>query len=362
VWGISSLSGNKKPVETGPIKIGAITPLSGDAAQLGEFFKSVDDLALAEINAAGGINGRQIQVVYEDDRCNGKDALTAFQKLLTVDQVKIVLVSTCSSGVLSVLPAADQNKIFILSGAATSPAITGKSQMFIRTVPSDASQGRVLAEAAIAHGWKKVGIIQESSDYAVALADAFISNYPSTAGQVIREQYPDTTKDFKPLLTKVKGEKPDALFLIPQSPGTAGRLVKQFGDLSWEVPLLVDDVISGNPETVNNNIKTLEGALAAEQGIDLTDSKYQVLEKNYTEKYGKEMAYKSYGEAEYDLINLLAQGLKEKGEDSLALATWAHSIKDWPGVSGLVTIDANGDRVGGHVLKIIKDGKSEVVK
>ncbi|MEK7650310.1 MAG: ABC transporter substrate-binding protein [Patescibacteria group bacterium] len=346
-------------VETGPIKVGVITPLTGDAAALGEFVKNVTDLAVEEVNTNNVINGRTFELVYEDGKCNGTGGANAMQKLVNADGVKIVIASDCSGAVLAGLPIAEQAKVFVFSGTATSPDLTNKSLFFARTVASDNGQGRVLAEAAIAHGWKKVAVLQESSDYALGIYRAFEANYPATAGTITKEEYPGTTTDFRSTLTKLRAANADALFIDPQSPGTAERILKQLADLKWSVPLLANDIVSGNADLITNHKTRLEGALVAEQGT-ASLPKSQKLDADYLKKYGKEMIYRNYAQAQYDLVYILAEGINKNGTDAGKIATWVRTVKDWPGASGLVTIGADGDRVGGHVLKVIKNGKAEL--
>ncbi len=347
---------------TEPIKIGLVTPLTGDAAALGEFMKNVTDLAVAEINEAGGVNGQMMEIIYEDGKCSGAPSVSATQKLLSSDQVKIIMGAECSGGVLAMLPVTDQAGVFVFSSSATSPDLSDKSPLFARTIPSDASQGRVLAEAAITRGWKKVFVIQESSDYALGIFRAFESNYPATAGTITKEEYPANTTDFRSILAKAKTAQPDAMLFIPQSPGTAERLIKNFSDLKWNVPVMADDVIGGNPPLLSNFKDSVEGMLVAEQALDQTNTKFQTLDSNYKTKYNKELVYKTYGQAQYDLVYLVKEGLMKFGNDPMKIAAWVRTVADWEGASGKVTIGMNGDRIGGHVVRVVAGGVVTDVK
>lgn len=99
------------PKDTSDIKIGSVAPLSGDAASLGEFIKNVTDMAVEKVNADGGVNGRKISVIWEDDQCNPSKAVSSVQKLINTDKVKIIIGSTCSGDVVSFLPIAKQNNV-----------------------------------------------------------------------------------------------------------------------------------------------------------------------------------------------------------------------------------------------------------
>jgi branched-chain amino acid transport system substrate-binding protein len=360
IWGLASWSGPSAPADISgePIKIGVITALTGDGAALGEFIKNVTDLAVGKINSDGGISGRTIELIYEDDMCSGRGGANAIQKLVSADNVKLVIGSSCSSGVLSAIPIADQNKAFVFSGTATSPDLTGQSQFFARTIPSDSGQGKVLAEAAIERGWENIAALQESSDYALGVQLAFEENYKTDSRVVSKEEYPGTTTDFRSVLAKLRALNPDALFINPQTPGTAERIFSQLSGIGWQVPLMVNDLVTGNAELVGAHSTLLEGTLAVEQGAGDSPEVKQ-FEADYVDAYGKEMIYRSYSQAQYDLVYILAEGIDRFGEDAEAIAEWVRTLKDWPGIAGPVTIGLDGDRVGGHTLKIIRNGVAE---
>src|SRR3989344_4743654 len=168
-WGIVAYSKNtKQESATGPIKIGVVLPLTGDAAVYGEPARNVYQMAVDEINKAGGVNGRELSLVVEDGKCNGKDAASAAQKLVNVDNVKVIIGGICSSESLAITPIAAEKKVAVFSPGSSSPALTNYSPYFFRNYPSDASQGKVLAEIAYNDkNWRKVAFLQEQTDYAL---------------------------------------------------------------------------------------------------------------------------------------------------------------------------------------------------
>ncbi|MCC6290566.1 ABC transporter substrate-binding protein [Candidatus Nomurabacteria bacterium] len=360
-WGqkISQPTADTVEVETGPIKIGFIGPLTGDAVAYGEPARNMMSLAVEEINNAGGVNGRMLEMIYEDGKCTGLTSSNAAQKLINVDGVK-VLTTFCSGETLSVVPIAEGAKVLLTSSGASTPDLTGKSQFFFRNYPSDATQGMVLAQYASEQGWKKVAVIQEQSDYALGNYQAFSENFEKLGGETVKEEFLPNATDFRSSLTKLKGQNPDALFVDPQTPANGERILRQLKDLNWKPKLLVNDALSGDPKTVANNKDILEGAAAAEFGVDPDNEKFQKMLASYKAKYGEEPPFQSYAQTEYDMVYLIADGVRAVGTDGEKLASWSRTIKDWSGASGLVTIGANGDRAGGHVLKVIKNGKTEL--
>lgn len=349
------------PVSSEPIKVGFISPLTGDAAVYGEPGQKITQLAVDEINAAGGVGGRPLTVIYEDGKCNGKDAANAMQKLVTVDKVKVVIGGFCSSESLAAVPIAEQNKVALFSPGSSSPDLTGKSPFFARNYPSDASQGQVLADVAVKRGWKKVAFIQEQLDYPLGVYKAFSAQFEKNGGTLVKEEFATTTTDFRSSLLKLRGEKPDALFIDTQTPAASERVLKQVKEAKWEVPLLFADILPGDKATVEANTRALEGALAAEFGSDPENPKMAALLAAYKERYGADMPYQSYGQTEYDAVYLVRDALAAVGEDGEKIAQWLRSTIGWEGASGAITIGSDGDRAGGHTPKVIKGGKVEIL-
>lgn len=342
-----------------PIKIGVMVPLTGDGAVYGEGGRNVYQLAVEEINAAGGINGQQIELVIEDSKCNGKDATSAIQKLVNVDKVKIVLGGFCSSESIAATPVAAGAKVALFSPGSSSPDLTGISPYFFRNYPSDASQGKVLAEAANAKGWKKIALLQEQTDYALGVYKSFSSTFESLGGTVAKEETTTANTDFRSQLTKLKGTKPDALFIDTQTPAMSERIFKQLQDLKWKVAIIINDATAGDTTTVMAYKDLLEGALTAEFSTDPNNARFAKLVADYKTKYNADLPYQAYGQTEYDAVYMIKAGIEAVGYDGEKFAAWARTVKDWEGASGKVTIGADGDRVGGHTVEVIKGGKVE---
>lgn len=348
------------PVE--PIKIGFMGPLSGDGASYGEPYRNLVEMAVGEINAAGGVNGSPLVVVYEDAKCNGKDATAAAQKLVNVDGVKVILGGFCSSESIGPIPVVEAGQVALFSPGSSSPDLTGKSRFFSRNYPSDATQGKVLADAAYnIKKWKNIVMIQEQLDYPLGIYNSFSSNFEKLGGKkVVKEEFPSSATDFRSILSKLKAMKPDALFVNAQTSAASARILKQVADLKWKPNLIVNDGMAGDLKVVGENKIILEGALAAEFGVDANNPKFQAMAAAYKAKYGVDVPYQSYAQTEYDAVYILRDALLAVGNDGAKIADWLKTVKDWQGASGSVTIGADGDRVGGHVLKVIKDGKVEI--
>lgn len=343
--------------EAGPIKIGFIAPLTGDAATYGEPAKNIVAMAVEEINAAGGVNGQMLEVIYEDGKCNGKDATSAMNKLVTVDQVKAVIGGFCSGESLAIAPIANQNSVLLFSPGSSSPDLTTEGgEFFFRNYPSDSSQAKVLADAAFNKmGWTKVAVLQEQTDYAEALQSTFVSEFEALGGEVMVEKFATGNTDFRTALTKLRTFGPNALMFSVQTYDPADLALKQMNQLGWSVSLIGSDVIPSSP-IVTETPELVEGMLAAQFGVNSAGDKFQTFNEAYKAKHGVDVPYASYGQTEYDAVYMLADALNEVGNDGTALKEWFSNASGWEGVSGVVEFDENGDRTVGHKLEVIKGG------
>lgn len=357
-WGVSrngSSSGNT-------IKVGWIGTLTGSIAAYGEAGQNVTQIAVDEINASGGINGKKIEMIYEDGACDGTTAANAMQKLANIDRVQVAF-SFCSAESLAAVPIATQAKVLLISQGSSNPGLTNASPYFFRDYPSDNSQGKVLADAAynLKH-WRTVAVLQEQSDYPAGIAGAFTQEFQSLGGKVVSQQYQTDTTDFRTPLLKLKSQNPEALFIDSLGTADAPRILQQMNGLNWELPLLVDDSVADDAKTVAANAPALEGALTAQFAPDPNNAKFKHLLSAYKTKYGTDLPFQNYGQTEYDAVYLLADGIKAVGYNGTALAQWSRTITNWQGASGPITIDSGGDRVGGDTLEVIHDGATQPVQ
>lgn len=212
----SKKDGGEEAAPKEPIKIGVMGPFTGDAAIYGEPLRNVYFLAAEEINAGGGINGSNIEFIVEDSKCNGKDATNAVQKLINVDKVQVILGGFCSSESIAAVPVAEAAKVALFSPGSSSPDLTGISPYFFRNYPSDASQGKILAEVAYSKGWRTVAMLQEQTDYALGVYKTFSATFEGLGGKLVKEETPSSNIDFRSQLTKLKAANPDALFIDTQ--------------------------------------------------------------------------------------------------------------------------------------------------
>lgn len=351
-------SDNDSAVEDmSPVKIGWIGPLTGEAAIYGEVAKKINEMAVEKINVDGGINGRSLEVVYEDGKCNGKDATNAMQKLVAVDKVQIVIGGFCSGESISATSIANQNQVVMLSPGSSSPELTRVGgDYFFRNFPSDATQAVRLAEEAGKRGWKNVAILQEQTDYAQALSEAFEKAFQEKGGLVNVERFTTGNTDFKTSLTKLRVAEPDALFLSVQTVKPVEIIMRQLKELDWS-PAIFSGNVMFEQAFVDKFKDQIENSFYATFDVSKSDI-YKQFKSDFKEKHDEEVPYETYAQTEYDAAFLVADALRSAGNDGKRLRDWFDTVENWEGVSGIINFDENGDRTGAHQeLYVVRDGK-----
>ncbi len=373
IWVIVSSFGSAKPTDMtndmaadkSAVRVGFIGPLSGDAASIGEPIMNAVKIAVEEVNTAGGINGAQLEVIYEDGKCTGPGALSAAQKLINVDNVKVIIGGLCSGETLGAAPIAESSKVVLFSPGSGSPDITKAGDYIFRNFPSDASSGKKLAEVAVGKNQKKIAIVSESSEYAQAVKGVFVTRLKELGGTVVTdERFVSTAKDIRSQVTKAIASKPDAIYFVPQTPSNAILGMTQIRQLGFKGQILSNEFL--NAEEVVNAAKTaVEGAIYAEPLFDENRKESKMVLDKYKAKYGEKLpggVPPVYLATAYDSVYVLADQIKKNGLDVDKIKAGLYSIKDWVGSAGVLIIDSNGDPVFEYVTKQIKDGKGIEVK
>ena len=222
-------SGQQQTQLQGSYKIGVMVPLSGDAAAYGLPIQKALKIALDEVNANGGVNGKKLEPIYEDSKCSPKDGNAAAQKLVNIDGVKIIIGGVCSGETLGAAPITESNKVILFSPSATSPDITKAGDFVFRDAPSDAYAGVIASNYAYNDlNSKKAAIISESTDYAQGLRKVFKENFARVGGEIVADEtYNPEDTDFRTQVTKVKAANPDVVYLVPQAPPKGILLIKE---------------------------------------------------------------------------------------------------------------------------------------
>ena len=219
-WALLQFLGMTCPSWADSIKIPLAAPFTGPLASFGEGMKNGALLKAEEINAQGGINGRKVEIILEDELCDPKEAATVATKLASDPDVFMVVGHLCSSASLAALPIYKEAKLCAISPASTNINLGKSSPYYFRNVYKDDFQGLFLAKyAKDVKGYNNVAIFYEMNDYSIGLMNAFMKQAKKNGIRILgKEAYSAETTDFKPQLTKFKMMKPDAIFIPGYAP------------------------------------------------------------------------------------------------------------------------------------------------
>ncbi|OPY80192.1 MAG: Leucine-, isoleucine-, valine-, threonine-, and alanine-binding protein precursor [Syntrophorhabdus sp. PtaU1.Bin153] len=328
----------------GEMKMGAILPLTGDAAGWGQSGKEGIDLAVSEINGKGGISGKKIVVIYEDTQAQPEKGASAMLKLATVDKVPVVIGDLVSATTLAAAPIAEQNKVVLLSPTASAPKLTDAGKFVFRIWPSDLAEGVAMADFAANNlKLKKVAILYIQNDYGVSLKDVFEKQFTKNGGEVVETgAYKQDESDFRPYLERIMRKKPEAVYLVSYYKD-AGLALKQAKQLRIKVRFLGTTAIQ-EPKLFEVAGDAAEGLIyAISSGYDPKSQDEKVKEFNikFKDKFGKEP---SFVQAQcYDAVAVVASAVGKDGFKSEDIQKRLETIKDYHGVTGLIAFDENGD-------------------
>jgi len=344
-----------KPASEGTIKIGVITPLTTDMSNWGESMKGGIEIAADE--RGYNINGRPIQLIFEDNKaCDSKETVTALRKLINIDKVKVVLVG-CSGATLSAAPIAEEAKVILLTPMASATKISEAGDFIFRTSVSNRAMARFLGKYLIEKlNFKKIGVIYVNNDYGVGFFDDLKISFENSGGEIAQaEKYNFEAIDFRTNLTKIKAELPEALVII--SYGQEGGLIaRQVKELGLNVPLIGTDNF-GTQEVVDSGGGAVEGAIFISPALDETEPKTKELKEKFRNRYAKEPPVMVALADAYDAANILFNAIEKEGYDPIAIKGYLYSVRDYPGISGVITIDENGDAEKPIGIQTIKNGQ-----
>lgn len=341
------------------ITIGGIFPLSGGVSVYGVECKNGIDLAIEEINAAGGVNGKKLVLISEDDEGNPEKSVSAYQKLTTQKKVKLIIGSLTSGCTKAITKRAQAQKVVQIAPAATSPDITDAGDFIFRTCFIDPFQGTVGGKfAAKDLGSKKAAILYDiGNDYSVGLTENFITAFKANGGQVVaKESYSTNDKDFNAQITKIKSARPDVVYL-PDYYGTVALIAKQLRAQGINVPIVGADGWDGL--TGNAGDEVLNGFYSNHYS---SDSGLPIVKKfvnAFKKKYNK--APNSFAALGYDSVYLLKDAIIKAGkEDSVSVKNALASIKG-NYVTGTLSFDAKHNPIKAAVmLEIVKDSSGKI--
>jgi branched-chain amino acid transport system substrate-binding protein len=333
--------GTSEQSATGDILVGMYGSLTGDGASFGQSSVEGAQLAVEEVNNAGGLlGGRKIRLLVEDDQSRPEEASNAVTKLITQDKVVAVLGEVASRRTLAAAPVAQKYQIPMITPASTNERVTQVGDYVFRVCFIDPFQGEVLAKFAYSDlKARKVAVLKDiQQDYSVGLTDSIQRTFTKLGGQVLDPvSYSSGDADFRAILTQVRAQKPDAIFATGYYP-EAAIIVRQARELGMNMPILGGDGWVG--DALKNGRDALKNTFISNHySGDNPDPLVQNFRKAYRAKFNREPD--SIAALGYDAAKVLADSITRTGGTDGAKLRAAIAAADVPGVTGRLKMNAS---------------------
>jgi branched-chain amino acid transport system substrate-binding protein len=355
---LAASCGQEEPPATHGIAIGFFGALTGPQATFALSGRNGARLAVEEINRDGGVLGKRLELLVEDDHNDPSEAASAVSKLITRDHVVALVGENASSRSLAAAPIAQNYRVPMVSPSSTNLEVTKKGDYVFRVCFIDPSQGRALASFArrTLSAATVAFLVDVKSDYSVGLADAIRREFESSGGRVVADQkYAEGDSDFSAQLTSIRAAAPDVLF-VPGYYTDAGMIARQAKSLGLTATIVGADGFD-SPKLVEIGGPAVEGAYFSNH---YTPDDPSPAVRNFVAAYRKAHGGDpdSIAALSYDAARLIADAMRRAGStegkrvrDALA------STRDFPGVTGRITFDAERNPVKPIVILKVEGGR-----
>jgi branched-chain amino acid transport system substrate-binding protein len=351
-----------------PIKLGTVVRLS-IGAEDGIPSRRGVEMAVDEVNKAGGINGRKVELIVENEKDSPTEAVNAVKKLIEVDKVAAIIGPMTSGDMMAAGKIANDAKVVDLSPTATTPKLSGMGPYLYRGCSRIDKQAEVLTNY-VAKNWKPktVAIFFSNEPYGKGCAGLFSKFFEKHGIKVVAtESFMRGSRDFKPQLTKIKAANPDILFIPGYTPETApaAAQARQLG-MNQKILGVYGDM---NPGYIKLAGKAAEGhVIGGEYDENYNTPKNQAFKKNYEAlvKKNNDPYNIMFAALHYDAASMILDGMKKDGPTSEGVKKYLDNVKDFDGVTGKLSFNKEHDvqRAGteGVYILEVKGGKYVVVK
>ncbi|AAS95192.1 branched-chain amino acid ABC transporter substrate-binding protein [Nitratidesulfovibrio vulgaris] len=333
----------------GPVRVGLMCPLTGKWASEGQDMRNIVELLAEEVNKAGGINGNKVELIVEDDGGDPRTAALAAQKLSTSGVTAVI--GTYGSAVTEASQNIyDEAGIAQIATGSTNVRLTEKGlKLFLRTCPRDDEQGRVAAKVIKNKGYKAVALLHDNSSYAKGLADETKALLDKDGTKIVfYDALTPGERDYTAILTKLKAANPDIIFFTGYYP-EVGMLLRQKMEMKWNVPMMGGDAAN------NLDLVKIAGKAAAKgyfflsppvpQDFDTAEAKAFLAA--YKAKHNA-LPNSVWSVLAGDAFKVIVEAVQKGGKaDGAGIATYLKTqLKNYPGLSGQISFNEKGDRVG----------------
>jgi branched-chain amino acid transport system substrate-binding protein len=343
----------------GTIKIGVYGDLTGQTSSFGQSTKNGAQMAIDELNAKGGIGGRKIEMVIEDDQGEPGKAATVVAKLINQDGVRALIGEVASSNSLAAAPNAQGSQVPMITPSSTNPKVTQVGDYIFRVCFIDPFQGEVMAKfAGNTLKAKRAAILFDSnSDYSKGLTQFFEESFIKLGGQIVSEQaYAQRDRDFSGQLTQIRSAKPDVIY-VPGYYQEVGVIAKQAKQLGINAPLLGGDGWDA-PQLWDLGGESLNGNyISNHYSVDDPSPAIQKFVADYKAKYNG-VAPDALAALGYDAMMVLADAIgRAGGTECSALRNAIAATQNFKGVTGVISLNAERNAVKPAVVLELRDRK-----
>jgi len=336
-------------------KVGFVNHLTGDAAVYGQSMKMGTELAVEVINAAGGINGVPVEVVFEDDRLSAAGAQTAFLKLVETDKVPVILGSSSSTISLSICPKSQEKQVVQVSQVSTAPSLKDCGKYFFSVMASDTAQGPEWVKVAEYLGVKEAAVMYINNDYGIGVKDTFVEAFEAAGGKLLIVQpFELGGKDFRTEVLKVKDTNPQVVFIVDHV-AESSIVFKQAMELGLETQWVTDvSIVSAEVPQLAGKEAT-EGIIGLRAGSSQTPE-YKAFQEAFVKKFEKEPTI--WADFAYDAMMIVAKAIEKGGYTSDGIQKAMFEVAEsYAGPSGAKKFDEYGISQGSYEWVIVKDGE-----
>lgn len=333
---------------TGLVKVGVMLPLTGDAASYGDSVKKDVELAKKDLNL------NNVELVYQDSKCDGKEAVNAVTKLINDDKVVAIIGELCSGATLAAAPVAEQNKVVMVSPASTAPTITQAGDYIFRVIPSDLGQGSFGAKLVAQRGYKRLAVLYSNEDYGVGFNKVLGEEFPKTGGTVVASQaFEKGSTELRTQITKIKEAKPDAVFIASNSISSNPIALKQLKELGVKAAVFGSEGLK-----TDDLLKSAKGAV---EGFTVTSVSggNEAFVAEHKAAYNSETG--PFAAQGYDAMKAVGLAIQSGATTGEEIKAKLYST-EFDGASGHIKFDSNGDVGGNYDVYVVKDGKFEIAK
>lgn len=341
-----------------PIKVGFVGGLTGRNAALGIDGRDGVVLVFDEINAAGGLRGRPLELVIRDDLATPEGAIAADRELIE-EQVVAIIGHMTSETMMGAWPLVEQSGVVFFSPTVSAPQIAGIDDNFFRLMPANSYQARRLASYALDE-LALTSVVafydEDNLAYTLTYRDAFAERFEAFGGQILKD-FPFSSAsepDFRAMLAQIETLSPEALFIVAPAIDTA-LIVQQARLAGFENPILISNWAL-TADLIQNGGQAVEGVFAITSHDENNQSaKYLEFKQRFQERYGRQPTFGAgYG---YETALILAEALKKTKGQSEGLYEALLETKDFPGIYDTLTLDPYGDVIRTVYLVTVKNGQ-----